>query len=202
MILKLQKKSEKDYKIWIYLDSELWGILPARILHSRFQIPCEIEISDDSASEITSLLTESARQRILEYLAKFERSTHQCRDILQRHRYHHRIISSVIDEVTSLGYLDDTRFTEILVRSLADRGKSRRYIINKLYLQSIPSAIYDPFLAEFLNPTDLKENLKSEVSRLKSRYRDLPTHKQREKIVSSLYRKGFELDDILSSLGD
>ena len=202
MILKLLKKSDKETKIWIYLDDELWGTLPARVLQRFLPLPFEEQVSEEEAEEIKSALIDSAKNRLLDYLAEFERSTRQCRNLLKRHHYHDSIIHPLIAEATSLGYLDDSRFAEILVRSLAERNKSRNYIVGKLFLQGITASIYEPYLEEYICKTDVRTYLAAEISKLKVRYRELPPAKQREKIIASLYRKGFDLDDIISNLRD
>jgi SOS response regulatory protein OraA/RecX len=47
-----------------------------------------------------------------------------------------------------------------------------------------------------IDPSQTLDYLKSQILKLVSGYRELPIGKIREKVFSSLYRKGYELDDI------
>ncbi|HPF08485.1 MAG TPA: RecX family transcriptional regulator, partial [Candidatus Cloacimonadota bacterium] len=44
-----------------------------------------------------------------------------------------------------------------------------------------------------------QEMLLQMVDKLRIQYRELPQFKQKEKVFASLYRKGFDLDDIASA---
>lgn len=198
MNLRIQKKADRDTRVNISLDNICWGTLPAKVLQSFYPIPFEDEISEIAAEEIKAMILESARTQVLDYLAKFERSEYQTRQYLQKYHYHKSIIQELINDARERSYLDDVRYSELLVRSLCDRQKSKNYIINKLYEQHIPAHIYEAQLAEYLNKDDLKQSVKTEISKLLLRYQKLSPRESKEKIFASLYRKGFDLDLIRS----
>ncbi len=194
MILKIRTRRDSDRNASVAFNNEIWGILPAKILLSLYSVPCEYEISDDEASVLKNQLFEAARTKLLDYLAKQERSEKQAKDYLQRYLFHSSIIEDAISSAKEYKYIDNERYADILIRSLTERNKSRTYIINKLYEQNIPAHIYEPLLEEYTNPEELKLYLGEQINILTLRYKDIEPVLRKQKIVSSLYRKGFDLD--------
>ena len=87
-----------------------------------------------------------------EYQAKAEHSEQQCREYLTRKEFHPSLIHKAITIAKDKKYIDDARFAEILIRSLLDRGKSKRYIIQKLFTHRIPESLYLPLLSDAIDP--------------------------------------------------
>lgn len=93
------------------------------------------------------------RQRLkniaLFYLEHYDASSEKVRLILKRRLIKNSIeypfptevniwIEEIIQEIKHLGYLDDKRYAENLVRRLSNTGKSPSFIHNKLKLAGIP----------------------------------------------------------------
>ena len=84
----------------------------------------------------------------LYYLERYETNTHKLRDVLRRRLIKARQeqpvpteantwIEEIIAEMVRLGYVDDKRFAENMVRRFLNVGKSRSYIYTKLKLAGI-----------------------------------------------------------------
>ncbi len=200
MLLKIWTDRPQDRKAKLSIDNTLWGTLPCGVLLSLYPVPSEQEIDHAGFDRLRLLLSERAYSLLLDYLAKQERSTWQCRQNLRKHSFHPSIIEECIKTATTAHYLDDTRFAELLARSLAERKKSRVYAVNKFYEHKIPPETYEPFLDEYFRPQEQKEWLLPQVQKLQSRYQALPPYEARNKIIASLYRKGYELELILECL--
>jgi len=199
MKLSYQTKNEKSRAAYVSLDDTVWGVLDIRTLRSMYPFASMLELDEGGARELIGLLEKRAWWLLTEYLAKAEHSEHQCREYLTRKDFHPQIIEKCLKLAKDKQYIDDSRFSEILIRSLREKGKSKRYIIQKLYAQKIPESIYGKLLEEGIDPQSSLDMLMEQISRLRYRYRDLPLFKQKEKIFASLYRKGFDLDDIAAA---
>jgi len=197
MKLKYWKKTERS--AFLSLDDTVWGVLSLRTLHHLYPFASEQEISGQEAQELIKLLQNSAWKQLTDYLAKAEHSEHQCRNFLRRKEYHPQIIDQCIRLCKEKGYLDDARFAGILIKSLFDRGKSRRAITNKLYEHSISPSIYEPIIKDLHDPVAEQEMMKEQIQKLSFRYRELEPYKAKEKIFASLFRKGFSLEAINSA---
>ena len=199
MKLKIQKKIERERNSQVLLNDICWGVLPDRTLLPFYTIPFTGEISDLQAEELISVITGYARELLFKYLAASEHSRSQCQDYLNRKKLHASIISALLAEFVDKKYIDDQRYVSLLISSLIERGKSKNGIISKLRELRLPSELWEAPLNELFDPEASRDNLHELVLKLRLRYADLPKAKQREKIVSSLYRKGFDLDDIFAA---
>ncbi len=200
MKLKYQKKNERT--AYLSLNDEIWGVLSLRTLQKLYPLADELEISQEEAQKLISDLEKKAWRQITEYLARAEHSEHQCRLFLGRKDYHKSIIDKCIKLCLDKGYLDDTRFAEILIRSFYERGKSQRGIIEKLYEQRIPPSIYEPLLRELEDPQLSQKLLREQIQKLLFTHRAQEPWKAKEKVFASLFRKGFSLEEIAKAWDD
>ncbi|HPX10366.1 MAG TPA: RecX family transcriptional regulator [Candidatus Cloacimonas sp.] len=196
MFLKITKKAEHDKNSLIIMDNEIRGILPDRILLTYFPLPFAGEIDGEQGKELLSLIEKNARQQLGKYVSAQEHSSVQCRQFLARKKYSAELIDTLLKEFQTKKYIDDQRYVQILIASLVERKKSKRAIILKLKETHLPTELWEGKLKEIYNSEEEKENLKEQFDKLLFRYRDLPLNKQKEKVFASLYRKGFNLDDI------
>ncbi len=193
-LLRISTRTEAPRTAIIELDKEVWGTLPMRVLLPFMGLEQAGEISEERRNELIDLIYQHHRAGLFDYLAKSEHSEWQCKLFLKRKLLHRNLIDRLIDEATDKNFLSNDRYAEILIRSLAEMGKSRRYIISKLQVQRIPSTLYEPYLQEYLQRDDSLSRLHAEVKSILLRCRDLPMIKQKEKVFTSLYRKGWEMD--------
>lgn len=193
MILNYWAKNKAS--AFVSLDGLCWGVLPLSTLRHLFPFG-ETELSEAETEELKELLRRRAWQLLLDYLARQEHSKLECNNYLKRHQFHPSIIESCIRQATEKNFLNDNRFAGLYIQSLFERGKSRRQIIVKLKEKGITEAIYEELLEELADPAAQRELLKEQIEALKYRHRELAPPKRREKVFSSLYRKGFSLDEI------
>ncbi|MFA7543130.1 MAG: RecX family transcriptional regulator [Candidatus Cloacimonadaceae bacterium] len=198
MKLKYWAKTEKARTALVSLNDELWGVLELRTLRSLYPLSQEVELDEAGQREIVSLLEKRVWWLLCEYLAQAEHSEYQCREYLKRKEFHPSLIQKAITLALEKKLIDDRRFSEILIQSLIDRGKSKRYIIEKLYAHKIPANLYETLLEMIVQPEQVKDNINAQMQKLLDRYRELPPAKRKEKVFASLYRKGFDLEDIIS----
>jgi len=199
MKLKYWTKNDKSRAAYVSLDNEIWGVLDIRTLRSMYPFACELDLDEAQEQEIMKLLESRVWWLLGEYQAKAEHSEQQCREYLTRKEFHGSLIEKAITIAKDKKYIDDARFAEILIRSLLDRGKSKRYIIQKLFTHRIPESLYLPLLSDAIDPEYSRNALREMIEKLRHQYRELPPFKQKEKVFASLYRKGFDLEDIAAA---
>lgn len=202
MILKLWKKTAKDYLVQIKVDNASWGSLNQRDLRGFDDIPCEAEIDDASLEDIKQKLYNCAQNKLFDYLSKFERCSHQAVQYLRKYHFADFIISDIVAKATELGYIDDARYAEILIRSLVERNKSRNYIVSKLYEHHLDPELYQTLLDEYIEPQRQQNALDSELQKLLWRYSTPLDTNSKQKIIASLYRKGFDIESIKEAIAE
>ncbi len=199
MRLTIRKIFERDRSSQVLIDNAIWGVLSDRILLPLYSVPYEGEIDAAAFDELYMLLEKQSREQLLKYLAESEHSSSQCRDYLKRKKVHPELIDKLVAAFVEKRYIDDARFARILIASLVERGKSRTHIVYKLRELALPSELWEDALNELCSPESSMETLKELVLKLRLQYRDLPAAKLKEKVFSSLYRKGFDLEQIHSA---
>ena len=115
---------------------------------------------------------------------------------LQQRSISEEIIEHLIVEFTRLGYLNDEAWVEGYVRGQTRRKQGPRAIAAKL----INKGIARDEVSEVLSPLKSDEQQKSAIlDLLATRYkqRDLKDQRERQKVIASLMRRGFNLSAIL-----
>lgn len=197
--MKLRISQKNRYSARIELDDVCRGTLPLKVLLPLYPADFCGEVSKEEAGEVLKLLEKQACSLLLDYLAKAEHSEFQCRNLLKRRQFDPRIIDNCVSFCQEQNYLDDARFSEVLISSYINRRASKRAIITKLRGQRIPASVWEPLLDELYPKEDLKNNLGELLQKYCVTHSKLEPHKLRKKAFNYLYRKGFDLEDIRSA---
>ena len=197
MKLRITNKNKSTLKL--ELEGNCGGSLPKRALPPSYPPVFEGEISADEAQELCRLLQEQAKKILVDYLAKSERSSLQCRKLLQRKEFDGRTIEAAIRYCQEMNYISDARFAEILIRSYQNRRASKRAIVAKLREHQLPIQLWEPILEEHFSSEQASDDLRELLRKYCASKAELPYNKLREKAFAYLFRKGFELDDIQSA---
>lgn len=147
-------------------------------------------------------LTEKRLENIcLFYLERFDASSDKLRQMLNRRIKRQKMqnipvdkdiyswIENVIGKMQRLGYVNDTRYAENVVRRLSQSGKSARFIQQKLAQEGINADV----ITALLNPQDDLERacLFVRKKRLGANY---------EKDLAKLARAGFDYETAKQAL--
>ncbi|MCB5260211.1 MAG: regulatory protein RecX [Candidatus Cloacimonetes bacterium] len=200
MLLKYWTKNKQ--LSFISFDDELWGVLPQRTLHFLFPFQSETEISPAQETELKLELEKRAWKLITDYLAKSEHSEYQCHIYLQNKHFHPTIVHKCLKLLKMKGYLSDRRFAEIYIQSMLERGKSKNAIRFKLKEHKISDDIFNELWENLQDPILRKELLEEQIANLLVRYRHEEPQKAKQKVFTSLYRKGFCMDEISDAWRD
>ena len=194
--MRLRIVQKKKYSALIELDGSPRGTLPLRELAPLF--PADYESGVDAAAwlKLQELLHKRALNLLLDYLAKAEHSSLQCRNLLRRQRFDAETIELSLHKCRELRFLDDARFAEQLISNYLARKASKKSIIAKLREQRIPASLWEPLMAELYIPGEAAQNLSDLLRKYCAKQKDLTRAKLREKAFTYFYRKGFDLADI------
>jgi len=196
MKLTLFRKTERAKECLIYLEHSVWGCLPCQRLQALFSFSSEV--TDLSAAEAESLKTEllnTARRKLWHWLARQEHCCHEAELYLKRWRFHPSLIFTCLQEAQDKGFLDDARYCRLLIESLLERQKSPVQIKAKLYEKHLPSGLWEPILAELVQDHPIHDILQAQAEKVYARYAHLDRRTAREKCLTALYRKGFDLEE-------
>ena len=202
LTLKPSRNKKNQYKI--YLDDEFLGCMPQKLIPAEYFLYCHCEefttkqssSTDDSfVSYIREHVLQHAQKALLDYLAKAERTTHDCKIYLKRQDIPDNVISVVINEAKSKKWLSDERYAELYTEDAIMMQRSPLDIKHKLLQKRIAPNIIDKALQNHFDKDKKDEIIEGLIDKLLPRYVALKPEKRFEKIATALYNKGFEYGD-------
>lgn len=142
----------------------------------------------------------NAAYRLLAYRG---RSVRELRDRLKQKEFSPDTISQVVEELTSLGYLDDEKFARDYGGSLARNKKvGPRYILQSLARKGVKREIARTAVSElFSDPADEEREIKKLVEEKSAVYKKSLTPLQKKKrIYNLLIRRGFSHHAVMQAI--
>lgn len=193
-IVAIDREKQHIFKITLLNNSEI--LLDADTINDK-ALFCGMEISQD---EIDALKHDSdfkrAKSRAFFYLDKTDYSEKALFDKLKKAGFSQGICAEVLAYLCEIGIVNDKRYAERLSERLLEANRSKREIINKLYLKGVPLTLAKEILSEC--EVDEESQIKALIER-KYAYK-LQDKSNYNKVYAALVRKGFSFSAIKSAL--
>jgi regulatory protein len=136
--------------------------------------------------------------RAMAMLAARGRTSGELKRLLVRKGEDSKVVSEVVDRLTTAGFLDDDAFARQFARSKSTSGISRRRIQQELGRKGIDRSVAVNAIAEIFEEERVDESAaidRAAEKKLRTLARvDAPTRRRR--LYSYLARRGFDVDDI------
>lgn len=188
-IAPLDKKRRK-----VYIDGQYAFPLYMSELR-KYNIEAGAVLEENVYDDICSLLMRRVRERILYLIADYDRSEQNIRQKISMAGYRGSFVDDAIDSLKEYGYIDDLRFARYYAESMRDtKGHSAFAISRSLYEKGISRDVIDTVMGEL----DIDEDAQilkvlSSKGYNEENIRQIDD-KERQKLISSLMRKGFSYD--------
>ena len=188
-IAPLDKKRRK-----VYIDGQYAFPLYVSELR-KYNIEAGAVLEENVYDDICSLLMRRVRERILYLIADYDRSEQNIRQKISMAGYRGSFVDDAIDSLKEYGYIDDLRFARYYAESMRDtKGRSAFEISRSLYEKGISRDVIDTVMGEL----DIDEDAQilkvlSSKGYNEENIRQIDD-KERQKLISSLMRKGFSYD--------
>ena len=207
MIITRFEELDKS-KVKIYIDEEYAFLLYQKDI-KHFKLEEGELISQECYDKIMEdTIYRRAKQKAIAILVFMDRSEQELRKKLSETGYPSAIVDRTIAYVYEYGYIDDERYAAAYIRAKMNT-KSKMIIKNELSHKGISKEmIENAFYTEY----DLKENefgaedaelnaIKKAVAK-KTKIPENLTPELKQKLIASLFRKGFEINKIKQVLGE
>jgi regulatory protein len=175
----------------IFCDGEEWGEVHPSIFGRKPPLPKEAASLEEFNRLFLALEYRQAKQYAARRLAAQSLPSATLRRSLQKCLVSEATIERVIQELTLLGYLNDQEWAANFARVQAARRVGPRVIARKLASKGIRGS--------FASEEGQKEAIQH-LLQTRYRRRDLSDFREKQKVIASLMRRGFDLDAILSIL--
>lgn len=198
MQITLKPHPSGQSRFILYLDGEPWRDLHTAIFGRKPQLPEFARSLEEFKEHFAELEYQLAKKYAFKRLARQPMLSVALSRAMKERLISEQVIEKVIQESLSLGFLNDSEWTSSFVR-----GRSGRYG---------PRSIAQKLASKGIRGEELEEALKGEWDRekqkkcvthlLQTRYgkRNLSVYKEKQKVIASLIRKGFDLSIIIDSL--
>lgn len=188
-IAPLDKKRRK-----VYIDGQYAFPLYLSELR-KYNIEAGAVLEENVYDDICSLLMRRVRERILYLITDYDRSEQNIRQKISMAGYRGSFVDDAIDSLKEYGYIDDLRFARYYAESMRDtKGRSAFAISRSLYEKGISRDVIDTVMGEL----DIDEDAQILKALSSKGYNEENIRqiddKERQKLISSLMRKGFSYD--------
>lgn len=183
----------------MFLDDDHIQNLHVSIFGRKPPLPRSISSKEELADCVAALEYQGTKRFLFYCLARRNYTSQQVKKKLKELLVNEQTASQVIEEMQQLGYLNDEDFVQNYVKSMLAQKKSSKYIVAKLRTKGIQPAHTIKFLDELDTDDQRMENL---VGLLQGRYKlnKSTDYHTKQKIIASLFRKGFDIDDIKKAI--
>ncbi len=144
-------------------------------------------------------MSKESRKKAMYLLQKQDRTEQQLREKLKQSGFQNEDIDDAITYVKDFRYLDDERFARNYVR-YGGEYKSRQKLKIALLQKGISMDLIERALDEEYEGNEKEQIL--QCLKKKSFSATESTREERQKVIASLYRKGFCIEDIKSVMGN
>lgn len=198
LITSVERHKKNKDKLSVYIDNQYaFSILEEDYIRLGFYE--KQEIAQDEIDHIkTDINYRSAKSMAVKFLVMKLRSERDVREKLDNEGYDDEVISNVIEELKSMGYINDRMYAQ---KYVYDRSKlkpqSKKLLKYDLINRGIPEEITDEVLTDWeIDETAVAESL---IRRKFGKY-DFNDLKVQKKIYSFLQHRGFSFQQIDEAL--
>ena len=199
--MKFRIKNKSKTIFLVFEDNKVWGILPEKVLHFFSLTPGKnIELDEGLSSKLFKEIEKFTWEKLLNYITFQERSIWECKNYLKKLPLEINMAEKLIKKAISLNFINDTRFTELMVESLLEKGKSSIETRNKLFQKHIKENIINDIISKYYTSENKIEILEKNLDKALKRYSRFPDKKKIEKTLNYLIRKGFSYWEVKEML--
>lgn len=196
-------RAKKTTAYEIYADESFIFLLYSQDIRI-YQLKEGIEISPNLYERIIQeTVYRRAKQKAMATLKRVDKTEKELRVKLKASYYTDDIIDMTINYLKNYDYINDERYSSNYIR-FHKLNKSKFAIKTKLLQKGINKAVLEKSISdEYFNSED--ENDPEMIAIKKSinkKYKDISslTWEEKQKLIASLYRKGFDIDKIQLNL--
>jgi regulatory protein len=196
IITKIDKADKSKFRI--YIDEEFAFLLYEKDLDQYNLEEGQTLLPELYERLIEKLIYPRAIEKALSILKYMDRCEHELRHKLSQAQYSTDIIDRVLQYVMNYGYLDDERYAKAYVKSRMNR-KSKMIILGELYQKGVSKIIIDQVMDTEYESDDQEDAellaLQKAIAKKTKDPKSL-SPQDKQKLMASLYRKGFDISKI------
>lgn len=185
--------------ITVLCDGDPWRHLHMSIFGRKPALPAECPSIDDLEQLLFSLEYKQAKLFVLKLLSMRSLPSPGLERVLRQRLVSEENITRLIEECCQAGYVNDDEWTASFVRGQTARKRGPKAIVQKLAAKGISKAQVDAAMQSAGGVDQQKEMIEQLLAK-KYKDRDLSDFREKQKVIASLVRRGFDLSVVIDSL--
>lgn len=185
---------ETTHWITVLLNHE-----PLRKIHRSIfkagELPQSVSSEEELVGFLNKIETSGARHYVLKRLAMQSQWSGQLRKLLEEREVAAKTIDAILAECERNGYINDEEWVNNFIAGQKRKRVGPRVISQKLRSKGIPPELYEPHLNDDAPSDRLQELIRSKYAK-----RNLSDYKEKQKVVASLVRKGYDFQDVFEAI--
>jgi len=202
-VTKLEEPNKKK-KIGIYIDGEYAFMLYESEVH-KLNLCEGFEISTEQYENIVNnTIYPMAKQKAVDILKFMDRTEMELRKKLSEAGFTQEIIDRTVDYINEYGYLNDERFAKAYLKSRMNT-KSKLIIKTELIQKGVSKDIIKAIFEEEYDNNEAEDPETNAIRKAiakKTRTPEDMDYNTKQKLIASLYRKGFDIGKIKQILNN
>jgi regulatory protein len=183
----------------ISLDDDPWRDVHVTIFGYKLEITANFQTKEELEQKFVDLEYKCAKRYVLKRLSEKSLHSSELASALKLRLVTENNIKKIIVECKELGYLKDRDWIESFIRCQTSRRQGPQTIAMKLRKKGINEADFIELIEKRAN-TECQQSSINHLLTTKYRLKNLKDYRERQKVISSLLRRGFELNVIISSI--
>ncbi|PJD98293.1 MAG: RecX family transcriptional regulator [Parachlamydia sp.] len=188
-------QGSKRGHLLIHINEEPWKEIHSSVWGNRPALPQDCSSLQSFVEHFYELEYPAAKQFTLRKLAVRSYFVQELQSALQKVFISEPTSIKILAEMTRLGFLDDQAHSERWIRSQAAKKWGPYAIVQKLRAKGVVIEDFSQILAEEYGAEERKKQIRALLNK-KLAARGESLYPERQKAISSLMRKGFDLQEI------
>jgi regulatory protein len=179
----------------IILNDEPWKEIHSSIFGKSPNLKFNEDNPELIKKQFQLLEQKLTRNFLLRRLTQRNYSSYELIQILDERLVAKESTSYVIQELLTAGYINDVDWIESFIRINIAKKNGPKNILMKLRMKGVPEEIGEKFLDRVEDAVPQSERIKI-LLETKYKKKDLSNFKEKQKVIASLLRKGFDYEEV------
>lgn len=198
MKIECRPHTRDKLRLTIFIEDEEWGDIHTSIFGRKPSLPKDCLSLEEFQEKFHALEYKVAKNYLIKRLSAQSLPSTTLAKTLKERLISQENIATLLQEFEQQGYINDSQWTQSFVRQQQARKLGPKAIASKLFLKGFDKET----ITKALKSTGADSQQEAIAKLLTTRYRqrDLKDFREKQKLVASLVRRGFDLSIILNTL--
>jgi regulatory protein len=180
-------------------EGEPWRSIHISIFGKNPSLPKQNSTLEEFEKEFTKIEYRLAKAYAIKRLAAMSMPSSTLEQSLKKKLVSIDTIDKILRELESLGYLNDEEWIKSFVRVQLRKKRGPKAILAKLAAKGLPSETIEEHAKQLVVEQD-QTSVIQDLLKTKYKHKNLSDYREKQKVLASLVRRGYDISDIIEAL--